>query len=287
MYGLGDRHQLYREFRGPDFGRFVYHQFALDARHATKKRGRTPSSNSSIFFSDSPLSRPESVHLKRSWSQQHRLEVHPLDSIMFREECLPRYRVLQGWASQNLRFSRARIAKQVDFWRGDSDGEPAALKSSSPALSFEAAYPALEGFASCPNRYWLLRETFFQQQIEEAISLTVTVTNSSESDSTPALSVVHPAFRALPPKEVPWNDYLPLNRVDLVKVDVEGHYEGVFQGGFFTMQYFKPIVLYEHEGRGGSRSLEEELGYSCVRMPATLNDDRVCLWDGEGAILDG
>ena len=72
-----------------------------------------------------------------------------------------------------------------------------------------------------------------------------------------------------------------------------------------SIQYFQPTILYEHEGgeegeAGGEQDAERvvsgegvdeadvrsvsgaspylaKLGYACVKMAATLNDDRICV----------
>jgi hypothetical protein len=63
-------------------------------------------------------------------------------------------------------------------------------------------------------------------------------------------------------------DDLPLERIDFIKCDVEGHELAVFRGGEATLRRLRPLVLVEIEQRHAGADVEatlaylEDLGYS-------------------------
>ncbi|CAD7949874.1 unnamed protein product [Amoebophrya sp. A25] len=233
-FGLADGHKVLRNIPGPDMRKLNYHQMYVTER----------------------LQRAS----QDAWRSHHvelRIHLHPLDSLYFREECLPK----SSWGPQTLaqKMRDGFFGTQDDgsssglesFYDTLGSGDaPDTLGSASPSFDLQQ-FSERTGVVECPNKKYL------EGEIEEE----------------------HPLFSALPREAVPWNDYLRHNRMDLLKVDIEGHFEAFFFGAFHTLEYFKPTVVFENDNPDEKipHILSHVLGYTCVKMPATLNDDMVCV----------
>ncbi len=65
-----------------------------------------------------------------------------------------------------------------------------------------------------------------------------------------------------------------LDRVDLVKIDVEGHEHAVFDGAAETLRSFRPAVVFEsgHEAEADRHAIADRLRDADYEIVAVLHD---------------
>ena len=52
----------------------------------------------------------------------------------------------------------------------------------------------------------------------------------------------------------------------------------VFRGAYnYSLAFFRPTIVYEADDDQPDPDVLLEIGYVCVPLPATLNDDRICV----------
>ncbi|CAD7933135.1 unnamed protein product [Amoebophrya sp. A120] len=178
---------------------------------------------------------------------QPKIELQALDELYFRKECLPEVSLLTEHA-WSVPPPRHRTTTQ------GAGGQEEHLRRHQATTKRD--------FSSCPNRKHL-EKLYYPEDLQGKINPVVP----------------HPPFSSLPESEIPFNDFFRINRVDLMKVDIEGQFEAYFYGAWFTLEYWRPTLVFENDDPNGNipTILEKDLSYECVPLPATLNDDLVCV----------